>query len=717
MKENEELIRQNDDEPENEEKKKPVPFNQLLAAAKNDIYGQIGEIKNVLVPGLTDDQLYLQTDPAITTDLDIMENDSLLYKAFADDSGDIETGEKMMLPSEARELTLTRDKGASKALKKKLGTFLNEADTTLHSQFYDENDEASSELALGFIKASVLGPMKRMLDGQTKSYLALKTPLVDAVGGMVGTVNGKLDKDLPKRLAANEKFYPLVSMINGGERYLQTLSDYWKEKEEAGGKMEPARNKQYRQSLYDQAKALLPLIDKMSEAAKDEASRQKIAQSGLHSSGNPDPFHNALESSRGALQLKCSLQAYEAGLKNGWDIDDIGTLATFNYILACSKNACKGLNTSETIEGYRANMKKEPEYREGEKDFLERMQATYDRLSRNQLSNAEERTKALNEMKQLVDEGLKAGFIDNTKSRYFDQVLDGALSRNKAIEKGTEPAVYDPASVSEDYSAINEIDMSMYKFASKRSIIFLGRESKEHKDLRIAVEELEDLELKKKNPLLKEQYSDEKYLAKLDEIIYRSRIYQKEKAGADTSAGKKRLEGAKKYEAFAKQARKAIIDRKNAEKPDNEKELTLKELRINNAVAAANKAGEEMGKMNSIPAGAGKRQFIEYAADILVGKFASSNSEPLQEGFLIKGANVLKKELLASKEFNRMISSYVRERKAIPDIVQELSSEAGMNKLRSMSEKIRQEARAKKAKSLDVQNTIRNKNNAAQLKR
>ncbi|MBO4336538.1 MAG: hypothetical protein J5842_00505, partial [Lachnospiraceae bacterium] len=698
--------------------KKKKTFEELVALSKLDIFGQIGDFRNMTLPCFTDDQLYLKTSPIINQEIDNMEEESMIRKAFSDESGDILQGDRIVWPTESKNMVPVRDKRAAADLVKSLGKFMEEADSVLFSQFYDENDEAASELTLGFIKAATLGPMNRMINGHTRTFIALHTPLVDAVSAIIASVDSRFDASLPKRLKANEEFYPLVSIINKSERCIQTLSDYWKEKEDAAGKMPPARKQQFRQSIYDQAKRLLPLIDTMSEASKDEAKRAKITDSRLHVSGNEDPFVNALEASRGALQLKSTLQAYEAALKNGWDIDDVGPLATFNFMRLSAKNACKYTNECLTLKAFNANKDKEPVYREGEKDFIDKMDEVYERLSGKCFENAKERTDCFEEMKKIVADGVKDGFIDSAKAEYFDQAMKCVDARSKMIEKGKEPVSH-PNSVSDEMAAnYNELDMQMYKFGKKRSIIFFGRESDEHKKLRIAVEELESLELRRKNPENLQKPSDEEYLQKLDEVLYRSKLYQKEKekkGTPGTSAGKKRLEGAKKYEEFAKQSRKEIADKLNAGKPDQEK-LSVKQLRIKIAKQKADTAKTEIGKMERIPDGDGKRRFMEYAADILVGGFAASQSESLQNGFLIKGANVLKKELLASKEFNRMISSFIRENKAINEVVDELSGDVGINKLRSLNEKVRREAEDKKTAAAAVKNSIKTKNDIAKAK-
>ncbi len=695
-------------------------YEKLLETAKTDVSAQVKEFASFVLPCFTDDQFCLKEDPAITANINGVDSNSLLNKAYAeivDDVPDYEIIGRVYQPSNNLQVVATKDKKALKQLKQSLQTFVSDADEVLTSQYYDEKDEAASAMTMGFLKANGLGSLNRMLYGHTNAYLSLRTPLAETVGALVGTVNATIDGNLTQRLNANKNEYPLISIINGAEEHLQTLSDYWKEQEDTKKDLSPERKAQYRQRLYDQSRSLLSLIDKHSESTKDPDIRKKVAESGLHSHGNEDPFHNAIESSRGTLQLYSTLEAHRDGLECDWDVSDLGILAAFNYTRKSLRNICKYSADCITLDKYNEFKDKEPVYLDGQKEYLDQLDAFYEELKQSPLKGPEDREQKIAQMMQYINAGVQKGFVDDAMKKYFEQKYQGACARSHRIAQQKEAAIYNGPALNETaVNHDNEIDLRMFDFTKKRSIFFLGRESAEHEKLRIASEELKNLASIKKQPQLDylKVYSHEKYLEKLDEVIYRSRLYQQEKKKVPkTPAGQKRLEGAKKLEEFAKQARKALIDEINASLrvKNEDKQYTIEEYRVECAKKTAKKAADKMKEEYNFPQGAGKKAFIEAAADILIGKIASTEGL-LQEGFLIKGTAALKKELLAGKEFNRMMQGYARSRKTPTQIAEELSGEIGLQQMRTIREDLQKEANAKKQKKEAVKDEITRKNAA-----
>ncbi|MCR5282426.1 MAG: hypothetical protein K6E18_03580 [Lachnospiraceae bacterium] len=687
-------------------------YDEFVNLTKDDIYSQVTQFKTYVAPCFTEDQAYLSSDPTVNKDIDEIEAGSKLNKAFSVNENEVDIDfkdEKVFLPTENATVKLVANQKHLKTLKADLKNYLEQVDDTLTTQFYDPNDEAASELTMGFLKANGLGSFNRMLNGHTNTYLAMHTPMVDAVGGLTGTINAKFDSNLPKRLIKNESYYPIISVINKAEEHLQTLSDYWMEKDAGDKSFDKVRIGQYRQKLYAQANEMLPLIDKMSGAAKNMECRDLIKDSKLHSSGNEDPFHNALEADRGALQLKCTLQAHMAGLENGWDINDLGILAAFHFANTSARNKCKKLNITHDFSAYES-ADHSPEYKEGQEQYLNDLDTYWTHLQKSPVTDARDRQEKLNRMKAMIDKGYEKGFIENAQKDYFQQMYDNSLARSKKIADKKEPACYDGKNPSpSNMIAGNEIDMRMFKFDAKRSIIFFGRESDEHEKLRTAVQQLRQIE-KDNAENMNIQIDKSEYLRKLDEVLYYSKLYQKEKKDPHTPAGKKRLEGAKKFEAYAKQQRRALMDEINGEKDPEKERTTLEQYRIDNAKSIAQKATNELNDMDIIPQGAGKKAFLENCADILVSKFAAAEPGPLRDGFLTKGANILKKDLLNSKEFNRMMSTYMRSGMSPADIANDLGGDNGMAALKKFSEKIKKESLDRTADLTTKKTAIRAKN-------
>ncbi|MBR4759412.1 MAG: hypothetical protein IK078_04600, partial [Lachnospiraceae bacterium] len=324
------------------------------------------------------------------------------------------------------------------------------------------------------------------------------------------------------------------------------------------------------------------------------------------------------------------------------------------------------------------------------------------------------RDKKIAQMRQFITSGQENGFIDKPSLDLFMQKYQGACARSHKIARQKESAIYTgPALKQTEINHDNEIDLRMFDFTKKRSAFFFGRESAEHEKLRIAADELKNMAMFKKEPVNNALgvYSPEKYLAKLDEVLYRSKFYQQEKKKEpSTPAGKKRLEGAKKLEEFAKQARKALLDEINESlQGDLKQYATLEEYRIECAKKTAETAAANMKENEYIPQGAGKNPFMKQAAQVLIGKIATMEG-PMQDGFFIKGAAVLEKELLASKEFNRMMNNYSRNGIKPSQIITDLNSDIGINQLRKIREDLQKEADARSQKKTDLKASIAGKN-------
>ncbi len=220
-------------------------YEKLFKASKTDYKRQLSTFKTLFFPCFTDDQFFLQCDSAMDEDLDENEKDSLINRVYGyqytEGGWDYDYGDPIHFSSIHETPTLVQHSNAFKELTESIGEYAKKLDETLTLQFYDEKDESVSGLTMGFLKAAGIGAINRMLDGHTNTYLSLRTPMTDAVAALVGTVDGTLNPDLPKRLSKNEAKYPLISIINGAEEHLQTLSDYWKEQEGSAGAADRAR--------------------------------------------------------------------------------------------------------------------------------------------------------------------------------------------------------------------------------------------------------------------------------------------------------------------------------------------------------------------------------------------------------------------------------------------------------------------------------------------
>ncbi len=701
--------------PENDALDANEPMNVDAKKAKYNAYVQnmeglgqdwsngLTKFTTMFIPTLSDDdQAYLKYDPMM--DPDNYESPEYIKnvanRAYEGEDGP-EIGETVRSMSGTVDPKIVLNQNGFQQLKGKMEKYVKKVEGFLPMALLDTSDELGSDLANSFIQANSMGGIKRMLRGHTPTYMLMKTPLGETVEALAGAVNANLDEQVIERLKKNEAKYPYVTMVCGAEKHLMTMSDYWHEKKKNNGNLSTERELQYRQMLYDQARILIPLVDKTTKAAIDDKTNEEIRESGLHSQGNEDPFHNCLYASRGSLQLRCSLEANRDGIENGWQIDDLGILGTFRFIQKAGVNAIKYPGENMTLEAYNKAKENPLKGNEEYKKFLARMEQLYQKIKKTPLQDERQRRIFLKQMKKMVKDGNEktytnaqneeVKFIDNEKAKYFNQLYDNMLSREYLIETGKQSGIFTTPVQKDVRNVDNEVNMRMVDFATKRSFIFLGRESDLHKKLRQAVSDLKQMELDRKDPNKKASFSGSKYLNKLDEIIYCSKMYQMDKKKAKTPAGKKRLEGAREYEQMAKELR----DRMVKDKEGKDRTALLADLRQKSAIKIAEDAAKELAslKLQSEEGRALtkteksqiKTRAMELGADILVARYSSSLDRDLQKVFYHKGANVLKKEILASREYNRLMSGYFRQEKAFGDIAKDLGKEEILQNLETFN--------------------------------
>ena len=227
------------------------------------------------------------------------------------------------------------------------------------------------------------------------------------------------------------------------------------------------------------------------------------------------------------------------------------------------------------------------------------------------------------------------------------------------------------------------------KFTAKRSKVFLGRESDEHKNLRVALEEMN--ELRHKPGGLKKTEDLAEYFERLDEVRYRSAIYIKEKSGANTPAGIERLEGAKEIEQFAKDEMQDALDMLNDRFGEKGRYIYMRE-RI--AKEKSEKAQEQLLKLcdDGMPqTKEAKQKASDLAADIIAGNFAASNVNASKNGFNSMGRLALKNDIMKSKEFKAAMEGYYKK----PDMdaatfVNELKNGKAMSRINKIHKKFQE---------------------------
>ncbi len=572
--------------------------------------------------------------------------------------------------------------------------------------------EANKQKAAEFLAATAANHFKRSAEGYTEVYMATKTPLHLGMMAMAPVMDNGLEKDIVGKVAASHRLqFPLYDCIIATDKAEELLVDFWKDKEKGIANQET--EKKMRRKLYDQVCRIEITLDQMYATAEDPE-KDKLLTDLMFVDKSNGAIHMHEASNRGTNILRSSAQAYKVGIQQNWPLDDMATLALFNNTRRKHNiMAERGKKPEHTNDHYKqwvesmnsvwkelesvplTNEKMRIEkldrmhelIRDGyareyvsESDALH-FHVIYDRSQEltelikegKEPVNVETDNLALSEETQELMDSLKAAnamdFQNFSKikeqkeqlERNYIEIQAGLLNKSfygeeAAIEMGADQSRFSKSErVTNELGVFptkkdRDLESRLNKFMTSR----IGMESDEHKNLRIAATQLQDLttEISAK-PTLE---SMEEYINKLDEVIYRSRVYQEAKSGASSTAGKQRLEGAKELEEYAK---KRLLQ--TCKKYSENTKLDYVDMaRIRKLISnkKAENASDEITRLGMPKNEVEKTQIKEYAADIIVNNFCESDLKFNRKGFNLMGMNAIKQDILKSKEFSSVMKGY-----------------------------------------------------------
>lgn len=555
---------------------------------------------------------------------------------------------------------------------------------------YYKDDEIGKEIK-AFIKARISDRLRRNANGRSNLVLVNKTPLGNGINCVTDAVWVEHENDfLRNNIKKWQDRFPVFKLAVEGERQLQTLADYYDEKEKAGGTLSPEKEKEYRQKLYDQTVMMLPMMNKVFASVEnkkihDELQKDKVIMD--------DQFCIHPAAQRGAKTLCASLNAYKTGLENGWALDDIPMMAAFNLIvLGMDVKVTVGLTLK--LDGY--EKKKPIAYAsEQEKEYFDKMRKLSEEMKTKAIKSAKDRDYFINKMISLIDEGIENRMLFSDgktmqEVRYFKQLQNRQLERSINIGMGREPAYYnEPVIVSPD----RKIATFMSDLTAARTDKWWSKESTVHENLRKAAEALQTFI--KDNPAPANdadkktvvEYSA-KYLAKLDAVQHYSKLYQEARTGASTQGGKERLRGAKDIFSFASREKLDIMEKlKGVTKAYSD----IKDFRKAVVVDRMSSATQKLAAMNAMPiTPAAKKKIIDMAADIMVGRFAASNTVG-GKVFNDMGFDVMKSSIVNGSEFKRMMDTYMKDETMTPKkMAEELTGDGIMRRFKSSEKSIKE---------------------------
>ena len=616
-----------------------------------------------------------------------------------------------------------KNKRAFEEYKKKAEQLIDEVDERI--------DEVTSKNENGLYTGKLLKSIgtdrvRRAIAGYPDSYMALKYPFIygiNAIGACLeARVNGDeySGKTLSQKIEKWRDDFPIHDAYTDGAEMIDNLIEYDIAKKK--GTLSPEREEVFRNMLYSNILQLKDDFEKIESVITDPEKNKAVYEDRVVSVGN-DPFHLHSKSARGCLSATVSLEMYQAGLENGWAIEDLAVLAAFNYNYRKNKYDLE-CNGSMSLDGYKEY--ETPKYKNDDhKKYFQDMGDLVEKIKTTRLKDVKDRNALLNEMKELIDKGIEKNYlIQNQPKEAFNAYFHDARLRDRNIKKGKEKAVYN-TDVRKNATEVDKTNIISATFNTKRSIVFFGKESDEHEAVRKSIDEYKKI-LKNKpdienykdpnDPGKVDYYSDDfenkiQQFEKLEEIQFKSRIYinAKMKDGVSSEAGKERLRGAKASEKYAKNTKLKIMEEFKKDF-QNISVGTIEEFRKDISKYKADRAFDKISSMKAFPKGKkAVNELWDAAADMMVHKFAESKVEANVNAFNIKGRNTLKQEILANSDFKSLMKQYMKDKTMNPEkLASELRSDMALVKMSKISKELKaQDAARKKAASTKLAEQVK----------
>ena len=686
--------------------------------------GMVGVFPRKLQEKFTSTEIYDDLHGGLGVEVNGQE--ALIDRTFvnSDDDYIIPTGD-------GKRVEKVLDRNNLAAYKKKMVTAADMIDKMADTSITD-NDEASLT-AKEFIKTTSSKLLRRAATGCNNPYIGLKNPLGFGGESIIPTIGMSIEGNkLQNNIKKYQHKFPIHQMLIDSENQLQTFSDYWKEKEKAGGVLSSAKEKAYRQMLYDQTVVIAAQYNKVINFVTKKENCEALHNDEVIDKKN-DPWHIHPKSIRGTSPFNTGLTATKVGLENGWAVDDIGMLAAFYDVYYKIDNRTKNnghLEFDKFVEYDKPDYGTTDPVKAAEKKaYIEKLGNHWKKIENTKLTSKEDRKKLLDESEELIQEGIKNKYltkVDNgmdvplPEVKYYLQTAKQRPLRDKLIESGKEPGFYAGKDniITENRS---RIDLIMRDLNAKRTDLRLSNENEDHKNVRLALEDLKKFNKKPvpDNNADKEKLSDyaEEYLAKLDAVQHYSKIYQKARSGASSSGGKKRLSGAVEADRYAEREKQALLERFK-EAGLARPEETIDDLRSSLAIRKMNKRINKINSINKMPeTEKGKNNLKSFTADILVGRLIMVKGS---NGYKVAGSmgtEVIKDKIMKDKDFNNLFNSYIKEGKMTPqNYTKELMGDGVVNRLKEINAKLKKtskEMTAEEAKKKAAKQAADNKKLAA----
>ncbi|SEP84057.1 hypothetical protein SAMN02910369_00709 [Lachnospiraceae bacterium NE2001] len=442
------------------------------------------------------------------------------------------------------------------------------------------NDELDIKMK-SYLKSTSSDMLKRTMDGYSDTALTYRNPLaMGFISISACVVNDNSNNKLKNNIKNWQYKFPVYDFVIEANELNKTLASYYKEKDQNKGVLSPEKEEDYRQKIYDSVVSTMTYYNRTMAATENVKTNEDLKKDLVIDKLN-DAFHLHPLSARGTNSFNAALETYKAGLENGWPMEDLASVAAFATMAQFLK-ADTICNRAMDIGKFQMN--DAPQYQsEDHKKYVESMVQMFEDFKTKPLTSAEERKKFLDDMNKKVQEGVKKKYIRSATNQsksgtfdyYFNQTVANRNKYEKFIEQGKEPAVHKKVQVGPE----RRLSRLYADLTSKRTDLRFSSENKEHKNLRLAVDDLRKFYRENPAPGLQATKAEiakynMRYMTKLEQVSYYSDQYKKTHKNPSSTGGQARLKGAVEFGDFAESEMFEIKKQLNANKlatPTNEK--------------------------------------------------------------------------------------------------------------------------------------------------
>ena len=309
-----------------------------------------------------------------------------------------------------------RDPELFKQYKVQMADYADRMDKEI-DDFAKNHGEAGQTLAaIAKGRSSVI--LKNALNGWPSQRVNSEINLYQFLENLPDTTN--LTEETIADIENSKEEYPVYQALASGYEAIQTTIDCL----DAGAKgtLTAEAENEYRAKLYKQLKDTKQSLDVIKDTVPGTEAFEK--KQGILSDGIKDFPYGAR---KGIGNLYADVEARFMGIENGWPIEDLNSLSMFNIARHNLITSVNYVDNGIPREG--TGIIATP-YEKERHEYMERMDAMYEKLQTTPVIDAARRQELLGEMSELVRRGVRRGLITG---KAFEKAAD-RLEKQKNVK-------------------------------------------------------------------------------------------------------------------------------------------------------------------------------------------------------------------------------------------------------------------------------------------